>query len=105
MTTFDEREKGFESKFARDQEHEFLAKARRNRMLGEWAARRMGLRNVEDYVKAIVRTDLHRHGDEHVLRKVTQDLAGSGLSVSEGMVRAKMDEFLAIARGEISTGP
>ncbi|SRR5208282_399210 len=104
MSTFDEREKGFERQYVSEQEQEFLAHARRNRLLGEWAARLMGLTNIADYAKAVVRSELDQPGDEDVLRKVTQDLSGSGLSVSEGEVRAKMDEFLAIARGQIQAG-
>jgi hypothetical protein len=104
MSIFDDREQGFESKFAHDQDQEFRAVARRNRMLGEWAAHRMGLENVEDYAKAVVKSDIDQPGDEDVLRKVSQDLAGSGLSVPLGEIRAKMDEFLAIARGQIGAG-
>ncbi len=104
MTTLDEREKGFEKKFANDQEQEFRAAARRNRMLGEWAAALMGLENVDDYASAVVKSDFEQPGDEDVLRKVTQDLAGAGVSVREGEVRAKMDEFLAIARGQVKAG-
>jgi hypothetical protein len=104
MTTFDEREKGYEKKFANDQELEFRAAARRNRMLGEWAAGRMGLDNVDDYAAAVVKSDFEQPGDEDVLRKVTQDLAGAGVHVREGEVRAKMDEFLAIARGQVLAG-
>ncbi len=101
MSSLDDRGKGFESKFANDQEQEFRAMARRNRMLGEWAAGLMGLENVEEYAKAVVKSDFEQPGDEDVLRKVSKDLSGSGLSVGEGEVRAKMDEFLAIARGEV----
>lgn len=104
MSTFDEREKGFERKFANDQELEFRATARRNRLLGEWAAGLMGLENVEDYAKAVVKSDFEQPGDEDVLRKVTQDLSGSGLSVGEGEVRGKMDELLAQAREQVRTG-
>ena len=101
MTTLDDREKGFEKKFANDEEREFRAAARRNRMLGEWAAGLMGLENVRDYAAAVVRSDFEQPGDEDVLRKVTQDLAGSGVAVREGEVRAKMDEFLAVAREQV----
>ena len=101
MSSLDNREKGFEKKFANDQEQEFRAMARRNRMLGEWAAGLMGLQNVADYAQAVVKSDFEQPGDEDVLRKVSKDLSGSGLSVGEGEVRAKMDEFLAIARGEV----
>lgn len=101
MTTLDDREKSFEKKFANDEEREFRAAARRNRMLGEWAAGLMGLENVRDYAAAVVRSDFEQPGDDDVLRKVTQDLAGSGVMVREGEVRAKMDEFLAIAREQV----
>ncbi len=103
MTTLDDRERGFEKKFANDEEREFRAAARRNRLLGEWAAGLMGLENVHDYAAAVVRSDFEQPGDEDVLRKVTQDLAGSGVAVREGEVRAKMDEFLAIAREQVQT--
>jgi len=91
-------------KFARDQEQEFRAAARRNRMLGEWAARLMGLENVADYARAVVKSEIDQPGDDDVLRKVSQDLAGSGLSVPLSEIRSKMDEFLAIARGQIKAG-
>jgi len=104
MSSFNEREQGFEGKFARDQEQEFRAAARRNRMLGEWAAGLMGLENVADYARAVVKSEIDQPGDEDVLRKVSQDLAGSGLSVPLSEIRSKMDEFLAIARGQIKAG-
>ena len=104
MSSFEDREKGFEKKFAHDEEQEFRATARRNRMLGEWAAGLMGLENVDDYARAVVKSDFEQPGDEDVLRKVTQDLSGSGLALHEGDVRAKMDELLAIARGQVRAG-
>ncbi|MGH9121996.1 MAG: DUF1476 domain-containing protein, partial [Acidimicrobiales bacterium] len=104
MSTLDEREKGFERKFASDAEKEFRATARRNRMLGEWAAHLMGLKNVEDYARAVVRSELDQPGDEDVLRKVSRDLSGAGLAVGEGEVRKKMDEFLAQARSVVHAG-
>ena len=104
MSTFNEREKGFEKKFVNDEEQEFRATARRNRMLGEWAAGLMGLENVEEYARAVVRSDFEQPGDEDVLRKVAQDLSDSGVALHEGEVRAKMDELLAIARAQIHDG-
>jgi hypothetical protein len=103
MTTFDEREKGFEKKFALDADQEFKAAARRNRLLGEWAAAKMGLESVDEYVRAVVKSDFEQPGDEDVLRKVFGDLKGSGLETSEGEVRMKMDELLAQAREQIRT--
>ena len=105
MTTFDEREQGYESKFAHDQEMDFKALARRNRALGAWAAGLMGLEgaHLEDYANAVVKSEVDLPSDEDVLRKVAKDLSASGLKVSEGVVRGKMDEFLAIARDELKS--
>jgi len=106
MATFNDRERGFENKFALDQEQEFKAGARRNRALGEWAAGLMGLEGerVAEYAKAVVKSDFELPGDEDVLRKVFEDLKGSGVNVSEGDVRMKMDELLAQAREAIKAG-
>ena len=106
MTTFDEREQGFEAKFAHDQDMEFKANARRNRLLGLWAGELMGLqvKHLEDYAKAVVKSDFEQPGDEDVLRKVFEDLKGSGVEVREPEVRRKMDELLAQARDQIKNG-
>ena len=106
MTTFDDREKGFESKFALDQEQEFKAIARRNKLLGLWAAEKMGLNaaSAEEYAAAIVRADFEQPGDEDVFRKIMQDLQGSGIAVSEGEIRRKMDELASISRDQIRNG-
>ncbi|HEV2082423.1 MAG TPA: DUF1476 domain-containing protein [Brevundimonas sp.] len=106
MTTFDDREKGFETKFALDQEQEFKAMARRNKLLGLWAAEKMGLstESAEDYARAVVRADFEQPGDEDVFRKLDQDFRGAGLSVSEGEIRSKMDELASISRDEIRAG-
>jgi hypothetical protein len=106
MTTFDEREQGFEKKFALDQEQEFKAGVRRNRALGAWAAGLMGLegKHVDEYSQAVVKSDFELPGDEDVLRKVFEDLKGSGVSVSEGEVRMKMAELLAQARESVKAG-
>ena len=106
MTTFDDRQRGFENKFALDQDQEFKAGARRNRLLGEWAAGLMGLEGdrVAEYAKAVVKSDFELPGDEDVLRKVFEDLKGSGVNTSEGDVRMKMDELLAQARQAIKDG-
>ena len=106
MTTFNDREQGFERKFALDQEQEFKAHARRNKLLGQWAAGLMGLNeaHVEEYAKAVVKSDFELPGDEDVLRKVFEDLKGAGVSVTEGEVRMKMDELLAQARESVRAG-
>jgi hypothetical protein len=104
MTTFDDREKGFERKFALDEENEFKAIARRNRLLGEWAAGLMGLENVADYARVVVKSDFEQPGDDDVLRRVFGDLKGAGVDVNEGAVRRKMDELLGVAREQIAAG-
>ncbi len=106
MTTFDDREKGFESKYALDQEQEFKAIARRNKLLGLWAAEKMGLspESAEDYARAVVRADFEQPGEEDVFRKLDQDFKGSGISVSEGEIRSKMDELASVAREQIRSG-
>jgi hypothetical protein len=103
MTTFDDREKGFESKYALDQDQEFKATARRNKLLGLWAAEKMGLNadRAEEYGRAIVKADFEQPGEEDVYRKITQDLEGAGLTVSEGEIRRKMDELSSVAREQI----
>ncbi|MGA0543879.1 DUF1476 domain-containing protein [Brevundimonas sp. VNH65] len=106
MTTFDDRERGFEAKFALDEEQEFRAIARRNKLLGLWAAEKMGLspESAEDYARAVVRADFEQPGDEDVFRKVAGDFKGSGLTVSEGEIRSKMDELASVARDQIRAG-
>jgi hypothetical protein len=106
MTTFDDRERGFEKRFALDQDQEFKAAARRNRALGEWAAHLMGLEggHVAEYAQAVVKSDLDQPGEDDVLRKVFEDLKGSGVQVSEGEVRMKMAELLAQAREGVREG-
>ena len=106
MTTFDDREKGFEAKYALDQEQEFKAVARRNKSLGLWAADKMGLspESADQYASAVVRADFEQPGEEDVFRKVAGDFKGSGLTVSEGEIRSKMDELMSIAREQIRSG-
>ena len=101
MTTFDDRGKGFENKFARENDLEFKAIARRNKLLGLWAAGLMGLENADEYSKVIVKADFEQPGDEDVLRKVFTDLTDSGLPTTESEIRRKMEELLAVAREQI----
>ncbi len=106
MSSFDDREKGFEGKFAHDEELEFKATARRNRLAGLWAAELMGLEgeNREDYARAIIRSDFEHPGDEDVIRKLAQDLSAAKVAVSEGDVRKKLQELQAVAREQIKAG-
>lgn len=103
MTTFDDREKGFEKKFAHDAELKFKAESRRNKMLAEWAGSKLGLSGtaMEDYIKAVRRADLQEKGDDDVLRKVKADLDAKGLGFSDKQIRDVMSELLAKAVTEI----
>lgn len=97
MTTFDKREEGFEKKFAHDEELRFKAMARRNKLLGLWAAGLLGKSgaDAEAYAKEVVLADFEEAGDNDVMRKVVADLAGKG--VTEAQVRAQMNELLGQA--------
>lgn len=103
MTTFNDREKGFEKKFAHDAELKFKAESRRNKMLAEWAGAKLGLSGaeLEEYVKAVRRADLQEKGDDDVLRKVKADLDAKGLGIPETEIREAMNGFLAKAVTEI----
>jgi hypothetical protein len=99
MTTFNDREKSFEKKFAMDEELKFKAEARRNRLLGQWAASKLGLSGaaVDDYVKAVRKADLAQKGDDDVFQKIKQDLKDKGVSVADSELRQAMNDFLASA--------
>jgi len=101
MTTFDKRQEGFEKKFAHDEELQFKAMARRNKLLGLWAAGLLGKAgpDADAYAKEVVLADFEESGDSDVLRKVVADLASKG--VTEAQVRAQMTELLAVAVEQI----
>ncbi len=106
MTTFDDRERGYEAKAAHDEEMEFKAQARRDRKLAEWAGERMGLSGeaLGDYVTAVWRADLKHPGDEDVYDKVMADLQARAVTISGAELRTKMTELMAEARREIEAG-
>lgn len=103
MTTFDDREQAFEKKFALDQDLKFRAEARRNKLLAEWAAAKLGIMGaaLEDYVKAVRRADLEEKGDDDVFRKIRKDFDEGGVGVSDDEIRQVMGEFLAKAVADI----
>ena len=100
MTTFDDREHAFENKFAHDAEMLFRAEARRNKLLGLWAAELMGKKgpDAEAYAKEVVKSDFEEPGHEDVVRKVAGDL-GDAATADE--IRKKMDELLVVAKGQM----
>ena len=99
MTTFNDREKSFEKKFAMDEELKFKAEARRNRLLGQWAAGKLGLSGTaaDDYVKAVRKADLAQKGGDDVFQKIKKDLKDKGVSVTDSELRQAMTDFLASA--------
>ncbi len=100
MTDFNDRERGEEAKFAHDEEMQFRIAARRNRLLGEWAAGLMGLTDAEAdaYAKSVVQADFEEAGDEDVIRKLLGDLTSAGIETSDADVRAALDEKEVEAR-------
>ncbi len=106
MTTFDNREKAAENKFAHDAEMQFKASARRNKMLGMWAAAKLGKSgaDADTYAKSVVMADFEEVGDDDVLRKVSKDFAAGGVAIADSEIRATMDELLAKAAAEIKAG-
>jgi hypothetical protein len=103
MTQFDDRERAFETKFAHDEEMKFRMLARRNRLLGEWAARRMNLSDEEtaSYAKDVVRADFEEAGDEDVIRKVLGDLTAAGIDVSDAEIRETLEHKTVEAKRQI----
>jgi hypothetical protein len=89
MSSFDDRERAFEAKYARDEDMAFRIVARRNRLLGEWAARLMGLSEAETdaYAKEVIRSDFEEAGDEDVIRKLLGDLTGAQIDITDDKIR------------------
>jgi hypothetical protein len=106
MTTFDKREEGFERKFAHDEELKFKAEARRNRLLGLWAAEKLGItgEDATAYAKDVVAAGFEEAGDKDVLHKVLGDLTAKGNAVTETDIRAEMGELLAVAVAQVQAG-
>jgi hypothetical protein len=99
MTTFDKREEGFERKFALDEEMRFRATARRNRLLGHWAAEKLGLSGSEAdaYAKSVVAADFEEAGEDDVFRKIRKDFDAKSVAQSDHQIRRTMDELLGKA--------
>jgi len=104
MASFDDREKGYEAKFAHDAQLRFKAEARRNRLLGLWAAEQLGIADeteAKNYAAEVVSADFEEAGDEDVFRKVAGDFAAKNVGVSETDIRAKMAELVAVAQEQV----
>ena len=106
MTTFDKREEGFEKKYALDEEQKFKAEARRNKLLGLWAAEKLGMSDdaASSYAKDVIAAEFEEAGDADVVRKVMGDLTAKDVAITEAQVRAKMDELMAQAIVQVKAG-
>ena len=105
MTTFDERESTFETKFKHDKELQFKVNARRNKLLGLWAANLLGIHgtDAEAYAKDVVKSDFSTPGDHDVLHKVLADFKAKNVEMSEHRLRKQMDDLMKIATDQIRT--
>lgn len=105
MTTFEGRKDAYEGKFAHDEELRFKATARRNKLLGLWAAEKLGYSGdqAEGYAKEVVRADFEEPGDEDVFRKVRGDFDAAGVEQSDHQIRRTMDELMATAVDQVRT--
>ena len=103
MTSFDNREQGFESKFAHEEEMAFRVSARRNKLTGIWAAGRMGLtaEETDSYAKSVVQADFEEAGDEDVVRKLLGDLTAAGVDTDDDEVRKALSDFTVEARRQL----
>jgi hypothetical protein len=103
MTTFDDRERAFEAKYVRDEEMAFRVTARRNRLLGQWAAEKMALtpEETDAYAKAVVQADFEESGDEDVVRKLLGDLTAAGVEIDDAAVRAAVETMTVEARRQL----
>src|SRR5689334_6987665 len=103
MTAFEDREKGYERKFAHDQELKFRATARRNKMLGLWAAEQLGLSGEEAqaYAKEVIKADLEIPGDDDVFRKIRRDFDAKGVQKSDHQIRSKIVDLMGVAISQI----
>ena len=106
MSSFDKREEGFEKKYALDEEQKFKAEARRNKLLGLWAAEKLGITgdDAAAYAKEVVAADFEEAGDQDVQNKVVKDLAAKGVAVTAAEVRVKMDELMGLAAAQVKAG-
>lgn len=103
MTTFDAREKAFEDKFAHDNAMLFKAEARRNRIVAEWAAKKLGKSadQIDAYVKEVIKSDLEEPGHADVLRKISSDFEDAGVDVPESSIDALLTEKLLVAKEQL----
>lgn len=103
MSGFDDRKKAFENKFKHDEELRFKAEARRNKLLGLWAAGELGIDDAEAYARDVIASDFDRPGDEDVLEKVLKDFEDKGVEMSQHRLRKRMDDLMDEAKKQIAS--
>jgi len=103
MESFEDRRKDFEKKYEHDEEIKFKTIARRNRLLGEWVAKKIGMdeSNIKEYARQVVMADFAEPGDQDVIRKVMADLTAASSNISEETLISKMQELLEVAKDQI----
>ena len=103
MTSFEDREKGYERKFAHDEELKFRATARRNKLLGLWAAEKLGMvgDEAQAYAREVIKADLEIPGDDDVFRKIRRDFDAKGVQKSDHQIRSKMVDLMGVAISQI----
>jgi len=105
MTNFEDREKGYERKFAHDEELKFKATARRNKLLGLWAAEQLGITGdqAQAYAREVIKADLEIRGGDDVFRKIRRDFDAKGVQKSDHQIRSKMVDLMGVAVGQIES--
>ena len=106
MSGFDKRREGYESKFAHDQDLKFKATARRNKLLGLWAADKMGITGdaAAEYAKEVVKADFEEAGDDDVFRKIRKDFDAKSVAISDHQIRREMEDLMATAVEQVQSG-
>jgi hypothetical protein len=104
MSGFDKRREGYESKFAHDEDLRFRATARRDKLLGLWAAEKLGLSGpaAEDYAKEVVKAEFEEPGDHDVFRKIRRDFDAKSIAISDHQIRREMDDLMKVAVDQIA---
>ncbi len=104
MSGFDKRREGFESKFAHDEDLRFRATARRDKLLGLWAAEKLGLSGpaADDYAKDVVKAEFEEPGDHDIFRKIRRDFDAKSIAISDHQIRREMDELMAVAMEQVA---
>ena len=103
MTTFDEREKGFESKYKHDQDIQFKVHSRRNKLVGLWAAEKLGLSgaDADSYARDVVASDFEHPGDEDLVGKILKDFQAKGIKSSAAEIRKELEHKLPLAKSQV----